>query len=150
MQLIGNLSRTFVTVPQLHFNARDKGTVNPFFGRGAAGLTDNRAEITLGETQALSIVTELVLRGAFLVHKQDETVKDCLLAGAGTGLRVGLAKEQAVIVVHQRPHQGRHRRLVAMGLMDNMPQRVQDVECRLHLCGIGLNLKITNLTIEGR
>lgn len=47
MHLIGNLRCRLVRVAQFYFDACDEGTVYPVFGGGAAGLSDDGAQVAL-------------------------------------------------------------------------------------------------------
>ena len=80
MQFVGDLSDWLVGMHQFHFDAGDESTINPFLGSHTAGLADDGTQITLSETHAISIVTNLVLFGTVLIHELDKAVEDGLLA----------------------------------------------------------------------
>ena len=80
MHLIGNLRCRLVRVAQFYFDACDEGTVYPVFGGGAAGLSDDGAQVSLSEAHAVGIVSYLVLFGTMLGDQLKETVEDGLLA----------------------------------------------------------------------
>ena len=80
MHLIGNLRCRLVRVAQFYFDASDEGTVYPVFGGGAAGLSDDGAQIALCEAHAVGIVAYLVMLGTMLGDQLEETVEDSLLA----------------------------------------------------------------------
>ncbi len=61
MHLIGNLRCRLVRVAQFYFDACDEGTVYPVFGCGAAGLSDDGAQVSLSEAHAVGIVDYLVM-----------------------------------------------------------------------------------------
>lgn len=67
-KIIGNVGNALVGVKQFYLNAGNEGTVYPFLGGDAAGLTDDGAQIALREADALGIVVELTVLGAMLVH----------------------------------------------------------------------------------
>ena len=64
---------------QFYLDVRDEGTVNPFLGCGAAGLTDDGTKIELGETHLIGIETDLMFVCSVLIHEIDESVEDGLL-----------------------------------------------------------------------
>ena len=64
---------------QFYLDVRDEGTVNPFLGCGAAGLTDDGTEIALGETHLVGIEVDLMFARSVLIHEIDESVEDVLL-----------------------------------------------------------------------
>ena len=76
MHLLGYLRRWFVRVAQFYFYAGDEGAVY----RGAAGLADNGAEVTLGEAKTVGIVAYLMVLCTVLACQLDETIEDGLLA----------------------------------------------------------------------
>ena len=80
MHLLGNLRRRLVCVAQFYFDAVDKGTVNPVFGGGTAGLADDSAQVTLCEAHTLSIVADLMVFGAVLGDQLDKAIEDSLFA----------------------------------------------------------------------
>ena len=80
VHLLSYLCRRLVRVVQFYFDAGDEGTVYPVFGGGAAGLSDDGAQVELGEAHALGIVAYLVLFGTMLGDQLKETVEDSLLA----------------------------------------------------------------------
>ena len=80
MHFIGYLCRRLVCVLQFYFDADDEGTVYPVFGGGAAGLSDDGAQVSLSEAHAVGIVAYLVLFGTMLGDQLKETVEDGLLA----------------------------------------------------------------------
>ena len=65
---------------QLNLNMLHEGTVNPLLGGGAAGLTDNGAEVTLGEAHLVGIEADVMLACSMQIDKADEAVEDGLLA----------------------------------------------------------------------
>ena len=79
MHLIGNLCCRLVRVAQVYFDACDEGTVYPVFGGGAAGLSDDGAQVSLSEAHTLGIVAYLVMLGTMLGDQLEETVEDGLL-----------------------------------------------------------------------
>ena len=80
MHLIGNLCCRFIRVAQFYFYTRDEGTVNPVFGCDAACLADNGAQVALGETHAVGIVSYLMMFGTVLGNQLEETVENGLFA----------------------------------------------------------------------
>ena len=79
MHLFRNLRRRLVCVAQFYFDTGDEGTVYPVFGGGAAGLSDDGAQIALCEAHAVGIVAYLVMLGTMLGDQLEETVEDGLL-----------------------------------------------------------------------
>ena len=67
-KIIGNVGNALVGVKQFCLDTGNKGTVYPFLGGDATGLTDDGAQIALREADALGIVVELTVLGAMLVH----------------------------------------------------------------------------------
>ena len=80
MHLLGYLRCRFVCVAQFYFNAGDEGTVYPVFGGGAAGLSDDGAQVSLSEAHAVGIVAYLVMLGTMLGDQLEETVENGLFA----------------------------------------------------------------------
>ena len=80
MHLIGNLCCRLVRVAQFYFYTRDEGTVYPVFGGGAAGLSDNGAQVALSEAHAVGIVSYLMMFGTVLGNQLEEAVEDGLFA----------------------------------------------------------------------
>ena len=80
MHLIGNLCCRLVRVAQFYFDACDEGTVYPVFGGGAAGLSDDGAQVSLSEAHAVGIVAYLVILGTMLGDQLEETVENGLFA----------------------------------------------------------------------
>lgn len=80
MHLIGNLCCRLVRVVQFYFDACDEGTVYPVFGGGAAGLSDDGAQVSLSEAHAVGIVAYLVMLGTMLGDQLEETVENGLFA----------------------------------------------------------------------
>ena len=80
MHLLSYLRRRFVRVAQFYFDAGDEGTVYPVFGGGAAGLSDDGAQVSLSEAHAVGIVAYLVMLGTMLGDQLEESVEDGLLA----------------------------------------------------------------------
>ena len=80
MHLIGNLCCSFIRVAQFYFYTRDEGTVYPVFGGGAAGLSDDGAQVSLGEAHAVGIVAYLVMLGTMLGDQLEEAIEDGLFA----------------------------------------------------------------------
>ena len=76
MHLLSYLCRKFVRVAQFYFDASDEGTVYPVFGGGAAGLSDDGAQIALCEAHAVGIVAYLVMLGTMLGDQLEETVEE--------------------------------------------------------------------------
>ena len=76
MHLIGYLRCRLVRVAQFKFNAGDEGTVYPVFGCGSAGLADDGAQVSLSERHAFGIVANLMMLGAVLGNKLEESVED--------------------------------------------------------------------------
>ena len=79
IEIIGNTGNGFVRVHEFHFDSGDKGPVNPFLGSDAAGLSDDGAEIALGEAHAVGIEADLMLMCGMLIDKLDKAVEDGLL-----------------------------------------------------------------------
>ena len=65
---------------QFYFDAGNEGTVNPVFSSGAAGLSDDGAQVALGKAHALGIVAYLVMLGTMLGDQLEETVENGLFA----------------------------------------------------------------------
>ena len=80
MHLFSYLNGSLVSMTQLYFDACDEGTVYPVLGGGAASLADDGAEVALGETQTVGIVTYLVMLCTMLACQLDKAVEDGLLA----------------------------------------------------------------------
>ena len=80
MHLIGNLRCRFIRVAQFYFDACDEGTVYPVFGGGAAGLSDEGAQVSLSEAHAVGLVAYLVMLGTMLGDQLEETVENGLFA----------------------------------------------------------------------
>ena len=80
MHFIGNLCYRFIRVAQLDFNVGDECTVYPVFGGGAAGLSDNGAQVALGKAHTLGVVAYLMMFGTMLGDQLEEAVEDGLLA----------------------------------------------------------------------
>ena len=80
MHLIGYLRCRLVCVAQFYFYAGDEGTVYPVFGGGAAGLSDDGAQVSLSEAHAVGIVAYLVMLGTMLGDQLEETVENGLFA----------------------------------------------------------------------
>ncbi len=80
MHLIGNQRCRLVRVAQFYFDAGDEGTVYPVFGGGAAGLSDDGAQVSLSEAHAVGIVAYLVMLGTMLGDQLEETVENGLFA----------------------------------------------------------------------
>ena len=80
MHLLSYLRRRFVRVAQFYFDAGDEGTVYPVFGGGAAGLSDDGAQVSLSEAHTVGIVAYLVMLGTMLGDQLKETVEEGLLA----------------------------------------------------------------------
>jgi hypothetical protein len=57
-----------------------EGSVDPLLGSGAAGLADDSAKVTFGETHAIGVVADLMLLATVLVDELDKAVEDGLLA----------------------------------------------------------------------
>ena len=69
---------------QFDFDAGNERAVYPFFGGDATGLTDDGAEVALGEAHPLGIEGYLMLMRGVLVDEIDEAVKNGLFAGYDT------------------------------------------------------------------
>lgn len=80
VHLLRNLRCGLVCVAQFYFDAGDEGAVYPVFGCGSAGLSDDGAQVALGETHTLGIVSYLVMFSTMLGDQLEETVEDSLLA----------------------------------------------------------------------
>ena len=80
MHLIGYLRCRLVCVVQFYFYAGDEGTVYPVFGGGAAGLSDDGAQVSLSEAHAVGIVSYLMMLGTMLGDQLEETVENGLFA----------------------------------------------------------------------
>ena len=80
VHLLSNLRRRLVCVTQFYLDTGDESTVYPFFGGGAAGLTDDGGEVALCEAHPFSIVAYLGVLAAVLVYERDKTVEDGLFA----------------------------------------------------------------------
>ena len=150
MELLGDLRSRFVAVAQLDLDACDEGSVDPVLGGRAAGLTNDGAEIALGEAHAGGVIADLVLFAAMLVDELDETVEDGLLARTGQGLPVRLAAEQMVAVLHQGAYEGRHGGQVVVGLMREIPNAFEDIVSYFQFGAAHRELEIAHLPVEGR
>ena len=91
VHLVRNSADGLVGMAQLHLDAGDECAVNPLFGRDAAGLADDSAEIAFGEAQFRGIEADMVLTSGVKVDQIDETVEDALLVGARCSQCVRLA-----------------------------------------------------------
>ena len=80
VHLLGYLRRRLVCVAQFYFYTGDEGTVYPVLGCGAAGLTDDGAQVALGETHAFGVIAYLMMLGAMLGDQLKEAVEGGLLA----------------------------------------------------------------------
>ena len=80
MHLVGYLRCRLVCMAQFNFDAGDEGTVYPVFGGGAAGLSDDGAQVALSEAHAVGIVAYLVMLGTMLGDQLEETVENGLFA----------------------------------------------------------------------
>ena len=78
MHLLSDLRHRLICVAQFYFDTGDEGAVYPVFGSGAAGLTDDGTQVTLGEAHALSIVAYLVVLSTMLGNQLDKAVEDSL------------------------------------------------------------------------
>ena len=132
------------------FSLSDEGTVDPVFGGDAAGLTDDGAKITLGETHSLGIVTNLVLFATMLVHKLNEAVEDGLFPRAGGCQIISLLIEQMVVVMHQGGYKIGGRGAMIVFLVDEVPKGVEDVAGGLLIYFRSGQLEVVHLTVKGR
>ena len=149
MHLIGNLRCRLVRVAQFYFDACDEGTVYPVFGGGAAGLSDDGAQVSLSEAHAVGIVAYLMMFGTMLGNQLEEAIEDGLLARTTAGLLVDLLLEQLVVVVHQGCHEGCGCRTVIVRLADEVPETVEDVTGGGNVGLRGRQLDVAHLTIQG-
>ncbi len=76
IQLVGYLHSRERVVLQQHFGRGDDGTVYPLLCRNSAYLPHHRAEVTLGQAEAVGIELHLVFLLAVVVDKVDEAVED--------------------------------------------------------------------------
>jgi len=80
VHFLGYLRCRLVGVSQFNLDACDECAVEPVFGCGAAGLSDDGGEIALGEAQAVGVVTHVVVLGAMLPCELQEAVEYGLFA----------------------------------------------------------------------
>ena len=98
MELVGDEGDGLVAMAQTDLGGGDDGLVDPLFGGDAAGLTDDGAQIALGEADLVGIEGEAVLLAAVLVDEADEAVED--VGGAAAARRcVRLATGKEAVVV---------------------------------------------------
>ena len=136
---------------QFYFDAGDEGTVNPVFSGGAAGLSDNGAQVALGKAHTLGVVAYLMMFGTMLGDQLEEAVEDGLLVRTTAGLLVGLLAEQMVIVVHLGCYKGCDGgTMIVVGSMNRLPDGVYNMYGCSNIFFTGGYLEITHLTIEGR
>ena len=133
---------------KFYFDAGDESTIYPVFGCDATGLSNDGAEVTLCKADATGVVGYLVLFVAVLIDKTDETVEDGLFAGVRYGLVSDIATIEFVIVMHQCSNYCGNGRAVVVGLMDDVPKRVDDVTGRGYIVGCDGNLEIAHLAVE--
>ena len=100
-KIIGNVGNALVGVKQFHLDTDNEGTVYPFLGGDATGLTDDGAQIALREADALGVVVELAVLGTMLVHQLNEAVEDGLLTAAVLLHQVSFAAVEGIVMVHQ-------------------------------------------------
>ena len=150
MHLLGDLRGRLVGVAQFNFDAGDEGSVNPVFGGGAAGLSDDGGEVALREAHPFGIVAYLVVLAAILVHERDEAVEDGLFARQRQEGLIRLSAIATVVVVHQGGDEHVERRMMIVGLMHQLPESFNDVVCSLQISLADGQLEVAHLSIEGR
>ena len=150
VEVFGDLVDSLVGVHQVHLNADDECLIYPSLGGHAARLSDDSAEVTFGEAQALCIITNLMLLGTMLVDKLNEAVEYGLVAGAVERLPVGVTMIKRIVMMHDGGDKRRGCRTVIIGLMHQMPQRIKEMADSLDFGFGNRQLKVSHLPIEGR
>ena len=150
VEVFGDLVHGLVGVHQVHLDSDDERLVNPSFGGETASLTDDGTEVTFGETQALGVVTDLMLLGTVLVDELNEAVEDGLVSGTVERLPIDVMMVKRIVMVHDGGNKRRRNRTMIVGLMHQVPQRIKDVAGSLDVGFGNRQLKVPHLSVEGR
>lgn len=89
IELIGELRGGDIAVAKRYFGFGDECAVNPLFCTNLADLTDKRTEVTVSDTEPVSIEMKLMLLGIMPIDQFDEGIEESFCSGVWFGERFG-------------------------------------------------------------
>ena len=135
---------------QFDLDAGNKSAVNPLLGCHPTGLTDDGAQIAFGEAHAFGIVAYLVVLCTLLVDELQEAVEDGLFARLRGLKHVGVVPIGSIVEVHHGGNKTADRLPIVVGLMNHVPDGVDDVAGGGDIGVADFHLEVAHLSVEGR
>lgn len=149
VHLVGDLRNDLVGMLQFNLDMLHECTVNPLLGGGAAGLSDNSTEIALRETHLVGIETDVVLARCMLIDKADKAVENGLFATLRPSEQIDMLAIDAIVMAHHGSNETADGLTVVVGLVDDLPDGVEDVAGGSNVTLADLDLEVAHLSVEG-